>query len=110
MARAHGKDLNYSYQGVAIEDELNSATINFAVGEADITAFADVYQNFLAGKKNVTVDIEGSLDLAHEQGVYMLFNSISGGPVTTILDPTGSGPDTNDPEYQCSSSGLSLMG
>jgi len=104
VARTHGKDLNFSFNAVAIEDELDTATINFAVAEADITAFADIYQNFLAGKKNVTIDIGGSLDPAASQGVNTLFDAVGGGVVATVLDPTGSGPDTNDPEYQCAAS------
>ena len=57
MARTHGKDSNFSFNSIAIEDELNSVTMNATVAESDVTAFADVYQNFLAGKKNVTFDI-----------------------------------------------------
>ena len=57
MARTHGKDSNFSFNGVAIEDELNSVTMNATVAESDVTAFSDVYQNFLAGKKGVSLDI-----------------------------------------------------
>ena len=46
MARTHGKDADFSFDSVALEDELNSATLNFTVPEADITAFSDTYQNF----------------------------------------------------------------
>ena len=62
MARTHGKNVDFAYAGVAIEDELNSATITFDVPEAEITAFSDAYQNFLAGKPTATLSVDGSWD------------------------------------------------
>ena len=91
---------------MAIEDELNSITINFEVPEAEITAFADAWQNFLAGKKNTKTEIAGTLDMAAGAGDVTLFEGFGAGPKTTIFDPTGSGPGAADPEYQCSASGL----
>ena len=108
MARTHGKDSNFSFNGVAIEDELNSVTMNASVAESDVRAFADVYQNFLAGKKNVTFDIAGALDMAASQGDATIFDHITltSGPKTLVFDPDGAGPDTNSPEYTCTASGL----
>ena len=108
MARTHGKDSNFSFNGVSIEDELNSISMSASVAESDVTAFADAYQNFLAGKKNVTFDISGSLDMAASQGDATIFDHLHAisGPKTLIFDPDGAGPDTNSPEYTCTSSGL----
>ena len=108
MARTHGKDSNFSFNSVSIEDELNSITMNASVAESDVTAFADVYQNFLAGKKNITFDIAGSLDMAASQGDATIFDHLHNisGPKTLVFDPDGAGPDTISPEYTCTSSGL----
>ena len=108
MARTHGKDSNLSFNGVSIEDELSSVTMNATVGESEVTAFADVYQNFLAGKKDISFDISGSLDMAASQGDATIFDHITlpSGPKTLVFDPDGAGPDTNSPEYTCTSSGL----
>ncbi len=106
MARLMGSDANFSFNAVAIEDELNSININFTIPESDITSFADVWQNFLAGKKNTTTDIQGSLDMAAASGDITIFEAMAGGVVSTVFDPTGSGPGSNDPEYQCTASGL----
>ena len=108
MARTHGKDSKFSFNGVAIEDELNSVTMSASVGESDVTSFADVYQNFLAGKKDVSFDIAGSLDMAASQGDATIFDhlTLTSGPKTLVFDPDGAGPDTNSPEYTCTSSGL----
>mgnify|MGYP003144684867 CR=1 FL=1 len=107
MARTHGKNVNYSFDAIAIEDELSSVVQTIDVPEAEITAFTDAYKNFLAGKKNVRTDIEGSYDQLASQGVATIFAAVTGGPVSTVFDPTGSGPGANDPEYQCTASGLS---
>ena len=108
MARTHGKDSNFSFNSIAIEDELNSITMNATVAESDVSAFSDAYQNFLAGKKNVTFDIAGSLDMAATQGDATIFDhlTLTSGPKTLVFDPDGAGPDTNSPEYTCTSSGL----
>ena len=108
MARTHGKDSNFSFNGVSIEDELSSITMNATVAEAEVTAFADAYSNFLAGKKTVTFDVSGSLDMAASQGDATIFDhlTLTSGPKTLIYDPDGAGPDTNSPEYTCTSSGL----
>ena len=108
MARTNGKDSNFSFNGVSIEDELSSVTMNATVGESEVTAVADVYQNFLAGKKDISFDISGSLDMAASQGDATIFDHITftSGPKTLVFDPDGAGPDTNSPEYTCTSSGL----
>lgn len=76
MARVHGKNVDFSFDSVALEDELNSVTANFAVPEAEITAFADAWQNFLAGKPTVTLDIAGSLDPAGGGGDITIFGEL----------------------------------
>lgn len=106
MARVHGKTSLYSFNGTDIESELDTITMNATVPEADITAFDGAWQNFLAGKKNVTYDLAGTLDLASGSAEQVIVDQIGSGNVSTIFDLTGSGPNTNDPEYQCTSSGL----
>ena len=108
MARTHGKESNFSFNSVAIEDELNSITMNATVAESEVTAFSDTYQNFIAGKKGVSFDVAGTLDLATSQGDATIFDHIhtTSGPKTLVFDPDGAGPDSNSPEYTCTSSGL----
>ena len=73
MARLHGKDVDLAYNAVALEDELKSVSLNFDVPESEITSYADAWQNYLAGKPTVTLEIEGSLDPAAAQGDATLF-------------------------------------
>ena len=76
MARTHGKDADFAFDSVAIEDELSSATLNFTVPEADITSFSDSWQNFLAGKPTATLDVSGFADLASSQGDVTIFGEL----------------------------------
>jgi hypothetical protein len=101
MARVHGKDADYSFNAVAIEGELNNITQNITVPTGEITSFTDAYQNFLAGKKSVTTELSGTLDMVAAAGDDTIFSAIGGGTVTTIFDPTG----TSTPEYHCTSVG-----
>lgn len=107
MSRVHGKDAKYSFNAVDLDDELNTITQQATVPSAEITSFDDLWGNHLAGKKNITTDIAGSLDLASGEGHNAIFDALGGGPVSTVFDLTGNGPNTNDPEYQCTASGLS---
>ena len=106
MSRVHGKDASFSYNAVDLSDELNSIAMNVAVPEAEITSFGDAWGNFLAGKKNVTTEVAGSLDMAAGAGDITIFGGIGAGGKSTVFDPTGDGPGADAPQYQCSASGL----
>lgn len=106
MVRIHGKNVNFKYNLIDIEDELNSVSIAFDVSPAEITAFADAWQNFLSGKTNTKTEISGTLDMAAAKGEVTLWGSFGSGGVATILDLTGSGAGANTPTYQVASSGL----
>ena len=90
MARAHGKDADFSFDSVALEDELNSINLNFTVPEADITAFADAWQTFKAGKPTATIDVEGSADLAGGAGDITIFGELGLEAEEWDFEPDGS--------------------
>ena len=106
MSRVHGKDVNYSLNGVALEGELTEVRIDFEVPEADITSYADAWQNFLAGKPSVKAELSGVFNPAAGAGKATLLAAIGAGPVTSVFDLTGSGPAAGNPEYTCTASGL----
>jgi len=106
MARIHGKNVNYKYNTVDIEDELNAVSISFDVSPAEITSFADAWQNFLSGKTNTKTEISGTLDMVAGAGEVTLWESFGSGGVATLLDLTGSGAGANTPTYEVASSGL----
>ena len=76
MARTHGKNADVTFDSVALEDELSEATLDFEVPEAEITAFGDAWQNFLAGKPTARLSLSGSLDPASSQGDATIFGEL----------------------------------
>lgn len=76
MARAHGKDADFSFDSVALEDELNQVTLTFEVPPGDITAFADAYQNNLAGKPKASISASGAWDAAGGAGDITIFGEL----------------------------------
>ena len=90
MARTHGKDADFSFDSVAIEDELSAATLNFTGPEADITAFGDTYQTFLAGKPTAPYDVSGFADLASSQGAATIFGEVGLEAEEIDFEPDGS--------------------
>ena len=90
MARTHGKDADFSFDSVALEDELNSVTLHFTVPEASTTAFADSYETFVAGKPTATLDISGFADLASSQGDATIFGELGLEAEEYDFEPDGS--------------------
>ena len=89
MARTHGKDADFSFDSVALEDELNQITLTFDVPEADATAFADVYQVPIAGKPTATAEVQGSLDPAGGQGDVTIFDELGQEAEEWDFEPDG---------------------
>ena len=107
MARVHSKNVNMAYNSVNMESELDSVEMAVAVPESEITSFADAWQNFLAGsKENFQTTMQGTYDPTAGTAFKTLLAGIGSGPQSTVFDPTGAGPNTNDPEYQNTASGL----
>ena len=75
---------------MALEDELKQVTMNFEVPEADITAFADAWQNFLAGKPTGTLEAEGFWDPAAGQGDITIFGELGLDAEEYDFEPDGS--------------------
>ena len=62
MARIYGGNADFYLNDAWIEGSIDTITMNFAVGTGDVTAFADVAQNVVAGKKNTTIELAGPWD------------------------------------------------
>ena len=89
MARAIGSNVDFVFNSVALEDELNSIGLDFNVPEAEITAFTDAYQNFLAGKPGLTYQGSGSWDGASNQGDATIFAALGAVAKTIDVEPDG---------------------
>tara|TARA_Y100000310_G_scaffold173281_1_gene173465 strand:- start:135 stop:542 length:408 start_codon:yes stop_codon:yes gene_type:complete len=90
MARTHGQNADISFDSVALEDEANSVTMTMDVPEAEITAFADPWGNFLAGKPNATLSIDGAWDPAGGAGDITIFGELGQEAEEYDFEPDGS--------------------
>jgi len=102
MARTFGGNADFTLGATALESWLNSITMNVDVPVSEITAFSDTYQNVVAGKKNVTLELAGVLDTTSAAADAIIFGCIGKGVATMTFKPLGS----TTAYYQTSSSGL----
>lgn len=76
MARKHGKDADFSFDTVDLEDELNQVSARWTVPPAEITSFTDAYGNFLPGKPSLVYDVSGFADLEAGAGDVTIFDEL----------------------------------
>ena len=89
MPRGAIGSANFVFNGVDLEVELNTVTVNFDVPSADITAFTDVYQNVVAGKPSAKLDMAGSWNPTAAEGDATIFAALGGVGRTWDLDLDG---------------------
>ena len=106
MARLFGGNADVVFDSVALEGELESMTLNFSVTTGGVTAFSDPYTVVVAGKKNTTLDVSGSLSTTSGEGDATIFGAIGAGVKDLVVEPGGGSASANNPSYQCSASGL----
>ena len=99
MARLAGNDANFSYNTVAIEDELNSITLTVDNTLTEVTAFADIGAEFVEGLMNAKFSIAGSCDFAAAQGDATIFGQIGSGEAAHVFQPTGTAAAADHPNY-----------
>lgn len=99
MARLAAKDANFSFNSVAIEDELNSIDMTVDVNLPEVTAFADSAAEFVEGLPNSKFSIAGAADFAASQGDATLFGQIGSGEAAYDYDPTGTSVGASNPHY-----------
>jgi len=99
MARRTGINANFSFDGSAIEDELNSITQTIDNTLTEVTAFADTGAEFVEGLHNGKYSLAGACDFAVNQGDSKVFGVIGYGERSFVFQPTGAGAGASDPNY-----------
>ena len=100
MSRRSGKNANFSFDGLAIEGELNSIAQNIDNTLTEVTAFADSGAEFVEGLMNVKHSLAGACDFDVNKGDNKLFGVIGYGERAYIFQPTGNTDGVNDPNYK----------
>jgi hypothetical protein len=101
MARIHAQAANFSFNAVAIEDELNKIEMSIDVDTPEITAFADTGKAFVVGKYDAKYEVAGSADFAASQGDATIYAAIvAASSYALIYDPVGGvTPAAGNPVY-----------
>ena len=99
MARIAGNDANFSFNVVAIEDELNSIGMTVDNTLTEVTAFADTGAEFVEGLMNAKFSLSGACDFAAAQGDATIFGAIGAGEKAHIFQPTGAAASASSPNY-----------
>lgn len=99
MARIPGNDTNFSFDSVAIEDELNSIEMTVDNNLPEVTAFGDTAAEFVEGLYNASLTGGGAADFLASQGDATIFGQIGSGEAAFDLDPTGTAVDASHPHY-----------
>ncbi len=99
MSRIPGINANFSWDGLDIEDELNSIAMSVDPTLTEVTAFADLGAEFVEGLMNAKFSLAGACDFAANQGDSKIFGAIGAGEKAHIFQPTGAGAGASDPNY-----------
>lgn len=99
MARIHGENTNFTINAVAIEDELNNVALEIRQQVSEVTAFADVAEEFVEGKYGWTEEVTGTFDGAAAQGDATIFALLGAGEKASAFDPTGEVAAADEPNY-----------
>lgn len=103
MAKQPGRNLNWTVNSVALEDDTNSVALNITQEELVVTSHADAGPRRLAGNYDYTEQAEGFPDFAASQSDATLFGLIGSSGVAVGFDPTGATAAANDPNYDSTS-------
>jgi hypothetical protein len=99
MARQSGKSADFSFNSVAIEDELTNITQTTDVNIVEVTAFGDSAGTFTEGLPTSNYSIRGFLAPSASQGDATIFTRIGSGSATASFETTGAVAGTNAPVY-----------
>lgn len=99
MARIAGKDVNFSFNSVALEDQMDNIEQTTEVDLPEVTAFADGAPEFAEGMADTKISISGPNDFGSGELDATVFGQIGSGEAAFDHSPTGNAAGANDPHY-----------
>ena len=99
MAKRGASSINFTLNSVAIEDELNSTTMNVNQEVVNVRGFSSLAPEKVTDGYDWNHSIGGNADFAASQGDATIFAMLSAAAVAAAFDPTGATAATNDPNY-----------
>lgn len=99
MAKRGSSSINFSFNSVAIEDELNSITQNLTQETTNARGFSSTAPEIIVDGYTYDYSLGGNADFAASQGDATIFGMLGASPAATAFDPTGATAGTDDPNY-----------
>jgi len=99
MARIAGKLANFSFDGPAMEDELNSIEMSVDINLPDVTCFGDLAETFVEGIPTSSFAVSGFWDPAAGGADITIMTQIGSGAAAIVFQPTGESAGADDPNY-----------
>lgn len=103
MGKKASREINFTANAVALDDELSSITQRLAQENLDVTTFADAGPRRVVGNYDYGYDLDGFADFAAAQGDATIFALLGSAGVASAFDPTGLSAGANDPNYDSTS-------
>lgn len=107
MAKTPAKSIDFTFNSVALEDELSSIEQEVTQETPVVTSFADAGPRRVVGNYDYRYALEGFFDPAASQGDATLAAQIGGSGAATDFEPTGNAAGAGDPNYTSTSMLLS---
>ena len=108
--KTHSKNVTVTYGGQDISDGVDSINgIGLTYEEADVGGLNDSLNEFVQGRGDLNVALNGKLDNTATTGSHTVLEPLNGdttGSTLTIAIGIGAAPDSGDPEFECTSVGL----
>ncbi len=100
MARRPGINADFTFDGFALEAELNSAVQSIDNTLTEVTAFADDGAEFVEGLHNAKFSLSGASDFGVNKGDQTIFEVIGNGERPVVFQPTGTTDAADHPNYK----------
>ncbi len=103
MAKIPAKNINFTINAIALEDDASDIALNITQETPVVTGLDNVGPRRLVGNYDFDEDMSFFLDFAAGQSDATMFAGIGSAGVATTFDPTGGAAGANDPNYDASS-------
>ncbi len=103
MAKQPAINVNIAINTVAVEDDVDSFTLNLTQEAPVTTSLSNVGPRRVTGNYDYSLDASGAADFASGQSDATIFDLIGDTGKAVAVDPTGEGAGAGDPNYDSTS-------
>jgi hypothetical protein len=99
MAKKAAKNINFTLNSVAIEDEVTQIALNVKQETVKVDGLSSAGPERVVGNYDYDISLDGNFDGAASQGDATIFGLVGNAGVAAGFDPTGGAAGASDPNY-----------